>query len=466
MSSDKEQSLTIETQSLNPADNVSEKEVETSGLTVEKRSRSKSPSIGGLLKYRLEQQMGRLQVLTELHDGLSEVLSDGDRDIITAKIVTLESLWTSFSTAHENIASSSPEFLNSSYAKDNVYMTAFRRYMKMLEALKFRALQLKHSSSHSNTHSTRDDHLPEIKIPKFDGNYSDWPQFRDLFKSMIIDSSLPSVKKMHYLKTSLVGSAQTLIVNIPTTGECFEEAWKTVEERYQNKRLLITTHVDRLLNLVPVSSRSSERLNEFISAVNESLTMLKLYGSPVEHWDHFLIPLLTKKLDSSLKEAWELKLGSSVEMPSLEDLSKFLTDRARALERIEASTHPKTSYSSATQKQSSSHSKTHHVSRPSLTQDRASSSSSSSSFNVRTTQRAGPLKPVHYPCDMCGEAHYIVTCPDFFKLTILKRRDVVAKKKLCVNCLGHHAVDACKQTRGCKHCGKLHHTMLHSLTHA
>jgi len=465
---------------LNTGDNASDGEATASGLTVERkvRSRSKSPSTQPLmLKYRLDLQIERIEVLTEVNEDLNDFLTQTqDLESILARRDTLDSMWQKISTEHDNLMSQishTQELMDSRYVKDGLYMKSFRTHMKVMEVLKKRALKLKHSSDSTSTQpASQVDHLPEISLPKFDGSYSDWPQFRDLFESLIINSTIQPVRKMHYLKTSLTGNAQSLIKNIPTTGDQFERAWKIVEERYQNKRLLITTQVENLLNIPLISGKSSERLDLFIYAVRESLSTLKLYGSPVDQWDHFLVPLLTKKIDSSLKEAWELKIGSSVEMPKLDDLLNFLSSRARAIERMEVSTpsvsHP-SSYSSATKKPTP-HSRVHVSStqavKPthSITQSSARSTNSTTQAVTRTTQKSGPRKPVHYPCDMCGEPHYIVTCPDFYSLTVVKRREFITKKKLCRNCMGHHDVSQCNTTKGCKHCGKPHHTMLHLIS--
>ncbi|KAK0075379.1 hypothetical protein PV325_006970, partial [Microctonus aethiopoides] len=50
--------------------------------------------------------------------------------------------------------------------------------------------------------------LPIIKLPQSNGDFASWPSFTDLFTSLVIDQQhLSDVTKLHYLKTSITGSA-------------------------------------------------------------------------------------------------------------------------------------------------------------------------------------------------------------------------------------------------------------------
>ena len=58
--------------------------------------------------------------------------------------------------------------------------------------------------------------LPRIDLPKFDGTFSDWLSFRDLFTSLILSNeNISAVEKLQYLKSSLVGSASQLLKKSP-----------------------------------------------------------------------------------------------------------------------------------------------------------------------------------------------------------------------------------------------------------
>jgi len=50
-------------------------------------------------------------------------------------------------------------------------------------------------------------HYPKVAIPKFDGDYLKWQQFHNIFKKMIHESTLPTIQKLWYLKTNVIGEA-------------------------------------------------------------------------------------------------------------------------------------------------------------------------------------------------------------------------------------------------------------------
>ena len=50
--------------------------------------------------------------------------------------------------------------------------------------------------------------LPKIDLPKFSGKFSDWENFRDVFRSIIYRrEDLSLIMKLHYLCTRLTGEA-------------------------------------------------------------------------------------------------------------------------------------------------------------------------------------------------------------------------------------------------------------------
>uniref|UniRef100_A0A1B0D8J2 Uncharacterized protein n=1 Tax=Phlebotomus papatasi TaxID=29031 RepID=A0A1B0D8J2_PHLPP len=60
--------------------------------------------------------------------------------------------------------------------------------------------------------------LPNIEIPKFSGNYVDWPPFRDMFINIVhLDRNLSDVQRMHYLVTNVDGNAKKMIKTLKIT---------------------------------------------------------------------------------------------------------------------------------------------------------------------------------------------------------------------------------------------------------
>src|SRR5277367_6715419 len=92
--------------------------------------------------------------------------------------------------------------------------------------------------------SSTDVQLPKLSLPEFDGKYTDWPSFIDLFTATVDrKTSLTDVQKFWYLKGTLRGEAQRLIQSLATVGENYAEAMKLLKDRYENSKLIILTHV-------------------------------------------------------------------------------------------------------------------------------------------------------------------------------------------------------------------------------
>ena len=73
-----------------------------------------------------------------------------------------------------------------------------------------------------------------------------WVTFRDIFKTIVHkNSSLNDVQKMEYLKTHLQGEALSLVQHLTLNGRNYEAAFKILESRYENKRQMAYSHMEK-----------------------------------------------------------------------------------------------------------------------------------------------------------------------------------------------------------------------------
>lgn len=88
-------------------------------------------------------------------------------------------------------------------------------------------LKLAQQPNQSNPNNNADDiKLPRIEIPIFYGDYRAWPEFKDLFESLIHDNpSLRNVQKFHHLKNKVKGTAGSLIKSLHMTDANYPEAF-------------------------------------------------------------------------------------------------------------------------------------------------------------------------------------------------------------------------------------------------
>jgi hypothetical protein len=69
--------------------------------------------------------------------------------------------------------------------------------------------------------------LPKIDIPKFNGQYDNWLEFRDTFSALIHNNtSVAEITKFQYLRSFLVGDAAQVIKSLELSAENYGAAWQ------------------------------------------------------------------------------------------------------------------------------------------------------------------------------------------------------------------------------------------------
>nr|CAI5867581.1 unnamed protein product [Callosobruchus analis] len=199
---------------------------------------------------------------------------------------------------------------------------------------------MKESDSHSYTGSGTSGHssapvqpntenplsnvrLPTIELPKFSGDYNNWPEFRDTFESLIHSNNN-------------IGSAKQIIDSLEFSEENYNVAWDLVCSRYNSKRLLAYNHIKVIHDIPHVSHESSLNLRKLAESATKHLRALLNLGQPTDSWDTLIIYTFTKKLDKASFKEWEKFRGSS-DLPTLEDFKSFLRNRADLLETFDIS---------------------------------------------------------------------------------------------------------------------------------
>ena len=101
-------------------------------------------------------------------------------------------------------------------------------------------------TSHQN-HSIK---LPQIDITKFSGDITEWQTFFDSFEVAVhSNSKLSNIEKMNYLLRYLTGEALKTMQGLKLSEPNFSAAIEMLQERYGDKQVLISTHMNKLLNL-------------------------------------------------------------------------------------------------------------------------------------------------------------------------------------------------------------------------
>lgn len=344
-------------------------------------------------------------------------------------IELLSSYWTTYSNA--TFADWTSQIDDTFGEVEDNFMKTRSHLSKLLEASR----QTQKSISNAETPSVTK--LPPIPIPKFNGNVEQWSSFHDLFNSMVHNkNNISNVQKMHYLRACLEGEAENLIRSYNVTDANYEEAWDVLNQRYNQKRIIINAHMDKFLNLSKSVTESADALRHLVNTFTDAVRALKALNEPTNGWPYLIVFLLVSKLDPKTKHDWEMTLGGN-DIPTFEQLVTFLERRYRALE--------------ANGKSSSSSSNTKLQRITPVNNSRLVNTQRS--FSTTTKSKA--------VCLLCKGDHYIFSCPDFILLSPGERYNQATVLKLCFNCLrADHHTKVCENGT-CRKCGGRHHSLLH-----
>nr|XP_029722739.1 uncharacterized protein LOC115263672 [Aedes albopictus] len=296
--------------------------------------------------------------------------------------------------------------------------------------------------------------LPELILPKFSGRLEDWCVFRDSFQSAIGSrSDIGPVEKLHYLKGLVHGEAARILDPIKVSEQGYKDTWRALTLRFENKRQLIKCHIRTLFDTPAMRNESAEDLLALVDRFEQQISVLKSLGEPADKWSSLLVYLLTVRLDSCTLREWEnhcAKLDADNIASVLGGTARmvnFLQNYARVLHAVSPATFVPSPRSKPKLPPKS-------AAFPVAAPPKGASSSTPSSSSTSNSEK---------PCEKCGQGHYLYHCPEFQKLDIAQRTDLVKQKNICLNCLrsSSHFARTCSGSR-CRVCSRKHHTLLHT----
>ena len=240
--------------------------------------------------------------------------------------------------------------------------------------------------------------LPDINLPTFDGNYSSWITFRDIFTAIVIDNKqLSGISKFFYLNSSLQGEPKACISNLPASEVNFTVASNILLDRYDNVRLIATDRIQRLFSPPTLDPRSHTSLRHLLDYFTSNVHALEALDLPVSLDKLLLSQLLLNNLNLQLISDWEAE--SIVDTgPSFEDLLVFLEKKCKILEL--SSTNPIVSNNGIANQQTISPKNT---------------------FSQAVKQNM---------CPLCKQTHFLYSCQQFRSWSVQESHDFV--KKHCV----------------------------------
>ena len=341
---------------------------------------------------------------------------------------------------------------------------------KLLAALKYKVKGIGYSATSDSRGSAHDVNssdgsiaghrlnakLPQIHLPKFDGDLTKWQTFWDQYKAVIHDQdTLPTVSKFTYLTSLLSGEARNVVAGLSVTEANYGIACKLLTERYGRPERIIFSHIQALLSLQALnnSSKSSKQRTSELWQLQDTLLShvrsLESLGIKGDTYGMFLTPVVLSRLPQDIRLEWARE-GEGNEA-NLTFLLEFLSKEIKRRERSEVF------------RDNSAH-----------TTEIRPLSEEKPAYNTRRRPAAAalhvsaphsarpPARPTHSrrpQCAFCDEAHPSHNCPHYS--TPDDRRKRVGELRLCYRCLaGSHFTRNCVKGCTCHSCGGAHHQAL------
>ncbi|XP_055634131.1 uncharacterized protein LOC129774420 [Toxorhynchites rutilus septentrionalis] len=176
--------------------------------------------------------------------------------------------------------------------------------------------------------------LPDIRLPTFSGQLKEWMIFRDNFQNLIHrNNQLMPMDKFTYLRSSLIGEALKAIDSVELSAVNYEVAWTLLQNRYENRKLIVKAYLDALLAVQSMKKESYDSLNRLISDFEMNLMMLDKVGEPTANWSTLLVHMMCTRLDGTTLRHWESHHNSK-DVPSYDKLIQFLRNHCSVLQSV------------------------------------------------------------------------------------------------------------------------------------
>lgn len=175
--------------------------------------------------------------------------------------------------------------------------------------------------------------LPKLNIGKFYGDSSYWLEFWSQFSNAIDNNDcLSQIDKFSYLKSLLGGSAANAISGFTLSEENYKSALTLLKDRYGRKDLVISTHMNKLLNLNAVKYSSNIRaLRELFDNCEIQIRNLNSLGVTAGSYGHLLCPVLLKLIPSDIALEFNRKRVNHSDW-DINELMKFIKHEVESRE--------------------------------------------------------------------------------------------------------------------------------------
>lgn len=257
---------------------------------------------------------------------------------------------------------------------------------------------------------------------------------------------------MQFLKAKVKGEAERLIQHLTISSDNYQVCWEILNNRYNNKKLIFTSHANTLLGFQNMQQQSLGQIKKLHDLTLECLHGIKNLEVDISTWDPILVHILSQKLDNATYGDYIESLDNSRELPKLNDFLKFLESKFTILEssrRKHDVIQQKPTFPPVNQ--GNVHKKSNY------------NNNSQGNYHNNTSKPFMKSMTVQaIKCPLCSHDHGIFSCSSFLEMSPDMKLKTINRLQYCINCLYTHNGNPCYSQRRCRNCSGQHNTLLHS----
>ena len=276
--------------------------------------------------------------------------------------------------------------------------------------------------------------LPKLTLRKFSGDPKSWQPFWDSFEAAVHNNdSVSKIDKSNYLKSLVEGNAASAIDGFALTADNYESAVKVLKDRFADPQIIISSHMEELLNLPAISDiHKVSKIRQLYDSIETHIRSLRNLGIDYNSYGSLLVPLIVSKLPEEMRLIVARNLGKNEW-----NIDKLLCKFKLELEaRERCNTIPECSSPKSFESKS--------------TRYRGRQPNSSSTL---VSGKGPSLVPY---CSYCSKQHASASCSIVTDITA--RRAILRRKGNCFLCLrSGHIIKQCESQYKCQKCGGHHH---------
>lgn len=367
--------------------------------------------------------------ISKLKTKMEKEGSSLDYTIIKCRLQILESYFTQVSYIQTQIERLDP--LDEGRSDVEELFVQAKAYLVDLLSEKRREsdmdLSILNNTSSSFSHQNR---LPQLKLPKFDGKYSEYSRFINTFNNMVHEEPcISKIDKFGFLLNCLSGPALAMVEPFQVVEENYQKVLDKLKERYDNKNLIFIDNINSIFSISPMNNSNPTELRSILDTVAALRSSLLSLGSELDVMNAIIIHIILSKVDPVSKTVYDEKQDLN-RLPSWDDFYNILGRRCQFLESRAAE----------------------------------ADSYNCKKFEPKVRRPASSFITSNTSCEYCqSHEHLVANCPSYLSLSVSHRFDFVKGAHLCQNCLRKgHFVSKCQSNSRCRICRVSHHTTLHN----